>query len=97
MKLRYPIIICIILHLLVIISDYMGPHRLYFLLQDIEGFAIIITLLYAIYVFIKYIFRTIKGSATEVPQSGDYRSEARRACEKITPKKAKQDTFSFKD
>ena len=86
MKIRYPIIICISLQLLVIIADHTGLYGLYFLLQDIEGFAIILTFLYAVFVFVRYIFRAIKGAVTGTP-AGDYRGEAQRACEKVTPKR----------
>ena len=42
------------------------------------------------YLIIRSIFRAIKGAVTGMPQGGDYQKEARRACEKVTPKKAKQ-------
>ena len=50
-----------------------------------------------IYLIIRTIYRAIRGAITGAPQGGNYRSEARRACEKVTPKKAKQNTFSYED
>lgn len=50
-----------------------------------------------IYLIIRNVFRAIKGAVTGVPQGGDYQSEARRACEKVTPKKTEQEAISFKD
>jgi len=38
------------------------------------------------------IFRAVKGAVTGEPQNRDYRGEARKACEKVTPKKSKDAT-----
>ncbi len=86
MKLRYPILVCVALHILIIITDHIDATELSFLLQDIEGPVIFLTLAFALYKGITTIFqkRKTKGS-----QSNGYRSEAQRACEKVTPKRDK--------
>lgn len=88
MKLRYPILVCIALHILIIITDHIDATELSFLLQDIEGPVILLTLVFALY---KGITTILQKSKTKEPQSDNYRTEARRACEKVTPK-WKQDT-----
>lgn len=44
------------------------------------------------YLIIRNIFRAVKNAVTGVPQGDGYRDEARRACERITPKKNKDVT-----
>lgn len=91
MKIRYPIIAIIVLIITQIIIANLYPYPTWFDTASAIIFILIISCLGLIaYLIIRNIFRAIKGAVTEKPQNGDYRAEARRACEKVTPKR-KQD------
>ena len=100
MKIRHGIMIFIALTIgLTIFGDDYLPidFRLNQLLTSITLILWLASLGLIVYLIIRNVFRAVKGTITGTPQGGDYQSEARRACEKVTPKKAKQDAFSFKD
>ena len=101
MKIRYGVIISITLFIVsaIILNGGYLPigHQLQEILTRITGVLWLASLGLIVYLIIRSIFRAIKGTVTGVPQGGDYRSEAQRACEKITPRKTEQEAISFKD
>lgn len=93
MKIRYPVIALIVFTILAVIADeLLLSHPLHNITMPIIAIMILVCLGLIAYLIIRNIFRAIKGTATGAPQSGDYRDEARRACEKVTPKKSKDVT-----
>lgn len=93
MKIRYPVIISIalLITLVVINGSYMVIDlRFRDMLNDILCILFLVCLGLIAYLILRNIFRAIKGAATGMPQGGNYQAEARRACEKVTPKR-KQD------
>lgn len=90
MKMKHAITIFIVLFIgLVILGQGYLPigFEIQEMLIDIVGILSLVSLGLIAYLIIRNIFRAIKGAITEVPQGEDYRREARRACEKATPKK----------
>ena len=95
MKIRHGIILSVALFIgaLILNNDYIPID---FRLK--QSIVIIVLMLWLVslglitYLIIRTIFRAIKGTVTGTPQSGDYRSEARRACESVTPKRKKDTT-----
>lgn len=90
MKIRHGIIFFIVLTIaLTIFGDNYLPidFKLNQLLTNIFLILWLASIGLIAYLIIKSIFRTIKGNVAKAPQGGDYQSEARRACEKVTPKK----------
>lgn len=93
MKIRYPVIISIalLITLVIINGSYMVINlRFRDMLNDILCILFLVCLGLIAYLIIRNIIRAIKGAVTGVPQGDGYRDEARRACEKVTPKR-KQD------
>lgn len=101
MKIRHGIIISITLFIvsaIILDGGYLPiDHQLQEMLTRITGILWLASLGLIAYLIIRNIFRAIKGAVTGTPQGGDYQSEARRACEKVTPKKTEQEAISFKD
>ena len=97
MKIRHGVIISIALFIgTFIVYDNHVP----FGEQKLANIILILWLIsigLIIYLIIQSVFRAVKGAVTGAPQSGTYRNEAQRACEKVTPKKTKQEAISFKD
>lgn len=96
MKIRHAVIISIILFIFsafVFSSDYLPiDFRLQHTLINITGFLWLVSLGLIAYLIIRNIFRAITGAVTGTPQGGNYRAEARRACDRTTPKKDKYAT-----
>lgn len=69
MKLRYAIIFCIILRVIEIICDELFILFPTSLINRLFMLAVTLTIAYAIYIFIRYIFRAIKGIVTK-PREG---------------------------
>ena len=101
MKIRHGIIISIALFIIsaiILNGEYLPiDYQLQEMLTNITGILWLASLGLIAYLIIRSIFRTIKGAVTGTPQSGDYQSEARRACERVTHRKTEQDAFSLKD
>lgn len=83
MKIRYPVIGIIII---LILTNCLP------IAPNILGILLFVCLGLIVYLIIRNIFRAVKGAVTGIPQGGNYRDEARRACEKVTPKKNKDVT-----
>lgn len=62
MKLRYFIATCIVLRILEIIFAYTDQVEIWFILGELFEYATVITLIYAIYVGIRKIFRTTRDA-----------------------------------
>lgn len=93
MKIRYPIIAIIALIITQIIIANLYPYPTWLDTASAIIFILIISCLgLIVYLILRNIIRAIKGAVTGVPQGDGYRDEARRACEKITPKKNKDVT-----
>lgn len=95
MKIRHGIIIFILLTIgLTIFGDDYLPinFELNRLLTSITLILWIASIGLIIYLIVRNVFRAIKGAVTRVPQDRDYRSEAQRACEKVTPKQKQYTT-----
>lgn len=94
MKIRYPVtaLILIAITLLVIqkLFIFKLSYELYNLTINLLGLLSLICLGLIVYLILRNIFRAIKGAITGTPQGDSYRDEARRACEKVTPRR-KQD------
>lgn len=93
MKIKHGIIIFVILFIgLIILGQGYLPidFQLQQMLTEIIGFLSLVNLSLIVYLILRNIFRAIKGAVTGVPQGDGYRTEARKACEKVTPKR-KQD------
>lgn len=95
MKIRYAVIISIALFIISAIILEGGYLPIDFktqeILTEITAVLWIVSLGVIAYLILRNIFRTIKGAVTGTP-TGDYRGEARKACEKITPKPGKNAT-----
>ena len=90
MKIRYPILGIVAILVIGTIARYtIGIETYKAIGQPIAAILFIACLGLIAYLIIRNIFRAIKGAVTGTP-AGDYRGEARRACEKVTPKR-KQD------
>lgn len=95
MKIKHAVTIFVILLIgLVILGQGYLPinFRIQEMLLDIIGILLFVSLGLIAYLIIRNIFRAIKGAVTGLPQGSDYRNEARKACEKVTPKKNKDIT-----
>ena len=90
MKIRHGVIISIVLFIIsaIILNGGYLPidFRLQEMLINITAVLWVASLGLIVYLIIRNIFRAIKGAVTGTP-AGDYRGEARRACEKVTPKR----------
>lgn len=96
MKIRYPVtalvlIIITLTAMQTILLDTI-PYRIYDFAINLLGILSLICICLIVYLIIRNIFRAIKGATTGVPQGASYRDKARRACEKVTPKKRKDTT-----
>ena len=90
MKIRHPLIAIIALTILAIIVDELFfSNPLHNATMQIIAILMLICFGLIIYLIIRNIFRAIRGAVTGEPQNRDYRDEARRACEKVTPKRDK--------
>lgn len=90
MKIKHGIIIFVILFIgLIILGQGYLPidFQLQQMLTEIIGFLSLVNLSLIVYLILRNIIRAIKGTVTGVPQGDSYRDEARRACEKVTPKR----------
>lgn len=88
MKIRYPVIgAIIILVILVGLESIIEPQ-----IASILGVLLLVCLGLIAYLIIRNIFWAVKDAVTGEPQGGGYRSEAKRACEKVTPKRDKNAT-----
>ena len=86
MKTRYPIIgIIAILIIGTIARNTMGVETYKAIGQPIAAILFIACLGLVAYLIIRNIFRAITGTP-----AGGYRGEARKACERVTPKKVKR-------
>lgn len=96
MKIRHAVIISITLFIIsaIILGGGYLPidYRTQEMLTSITGILWLVSLGLIAYLIIRNIFRAIKGAVTGIPQGDGYRDEARRACEKVTPKKNKDVT-----
>lgn len=96
MKIRHAVIISIALFIvsaIILNGEYLPiDFQIQEILTKITAILWIISLGLIAYLIIRNIFRAIKGTATGVSQGANYRDEARRACEKVTPKKNKDTT-----
>lgn len=96
MKIRHAVIISIALFIIsaIILDGGYLPidYEIQEMLTRITAILWIISLCLIAYLIIRNIFRAIKGAVTGEPQNRDYRGEARKACEKVTPKKSKDAT-----
>lgn len=96
MKIRYPVtalvlIIITLTAMQTILLDTI-PYRIYDFAINLLGILSLICVCLIAYLIVRNIFRAIKSAVTGVPQGANYRDEARRACEKVTPKKSKDTT-----
>ena len=83
MKIRYPIIAIVALIIAQIAIGNLQPYPVWFDTVSATIFILIVFCLGLImYLIIRNIFRAVTGTP-----AGDYRGEARRACEKVTPKR----------
>lgn len=88
MKIRYPVITIIALTILAIVVDELFfSNPLHNATMQIIAVLTLVCFGLIIYLIIRNIYRAIKGAVTGSPQGDGYRGEARRACEKVTPKK----------
>ena len=88
MKIRYAVIASIVLFITAITineAHFYIAFELRQLLITILLLLWFVSLGLIAYLIIRNAFRAIKGAVTGTP-AGDYRAEARKACEKITPK-----------
>lgn len=88
MKIRYPVIgAIIILVLLVGLESIIEPQ-----IASILGVLLLVCLGLIACLIIRNIFRAVKGAVAGEPQGSGYRDEARKACEKVTPKREQTTT-----
>jgi len=95
MKIKHAITIFIVLLIgLIMLGQGYLPidFQLRQILIDIIGILSLVSFGLIIYLIIHNIFRAVKGAVTGEPQNRDYRGEARKACEKVTPKREQNAT-----
>lgn len=95
MKIRYPIIASsVIIVATVIVNSSFSPipWQAQNAISEALGVLLLISIFITIFTIALNIFRAIKGAVTRIPQGDGYRDEARRACEKVKPKKNKDVT-----
>lgn len=100
MKIRHGVIISLALFIALVILGYgYLPLNINanLMLKNIIAILWIASIGLIIYLIIRNVFRAIKGAITGTPQGGDYQSEAQRAYEKVTPKKAKQNNLPWEE
>lgn len=94
MKIKHAVIISVALFIIsaiILNGEYLPiDFQIQEMLTKITAVLWIISLGLIVYLIIRNIFRTIKGTVTGSPQGGDYQAEARRVFEKVTPRR-KQD------
>lgn len=91
MKIRYPLIVAIVILIIVVgLPQFMLPQ-----IANVLGIIFLVCLGLIVYLILRNIFRAIKGAVTGTP-AGDYQAEARKACEKVTPKPGKNATPPWK-
>ena len=95
MKIRHGVIISLALFIIsaIILNGGYLPinYELQEMLTNITGILWLASLGLIAYLIIRSIFRAIKGAVTGKQQSGNCQSEARRACEEVTPKRKRDE------